>query len=318
MHLSTLVQQLLSLIAQYGGLSAAQAWSLLCGSGVFPGVTKGEFAELLRALGDKQVVMQDGTGLLLHGVVGEKFVNHYTFLAAFSSADEFRVACAGRPLGTLPLTRPLSPGSHLIFAGRRWRVVAGYPEDRLIDVVPARGGKLPSFDGVMGGKVHDRVRQEMRAVLAESVLISFLDASAMAQLREARSAYEQLGLQREVAIQRGNEVHLFTWRGDWVNDTLALMLAARGLRATNEGLCLVVLDAQVDNVLDALHGISIEPLPSGEGLAVQVANKLREKWDGLLPDNLLCKNYASSELDVTESVGAARALWASCAGQQRS
>ncbi|MGA2382567.1 MAG: DEAD/DEAH box helicase [Gemmatimonadales bacterium] len=317
MHLSTLVQQLLSLIAQYGGLSAAQAWSLLCSSELFPGITKSEFAELLGALGDKQVVMQDATGLLLHGVLGERIVNHYSFLAAFSSPDEFRVTCGGKPLGTLPLERPLAPESYLIFAGRRWRVVGCYPEDRLIDVVPARGGKLPLFDGLMGGKVHDRVRQEMRAVLAEPAVIPFLDASAMAQLSEARSSYQHLGLYRDAAIQRGTEVRLFTWQGDWVNDTLALMLTARKLRAANEGLSIMVLDAGVESVLDALFSIGHEPTPSGESLAAEVANKLKEKWDGLLPDSLLCKNYASSELEVPGAVAAARAVWTSCAAQQR-
>lgn len=317
MHLSTLVQQLLSLIAQYGGLSAAQAWSLLCGSELFPGLTKSEFAELLRALGEKQVVMQDATGLLLHGVVGERIVNHYSFLAAFSSADEFRVECGGKPLGTLPLERPLVPESYLIFAGRRWRVVGCYPEDRLIDVVPAKGGKVPLFDGLMGGKVHDRVRQEMRAVLAEPTAIPFLDATAMAQLSEARSAYQHLGLHRDAVIQRGNEVQLFTWQGDWVNDTLAVMLTARKLHATNEGLSVNVLDADVDRVFDALYDIGHEPPPSGEVLAAEVANKLRGKWDGLLPDGLLCKNYASSELEVTGAVAAAGAVWRWCSAQQR-
>jgi ATP-dependent Lhr-like helicase len=308
MHLSTLVQQLLSLIAQYGGLSAAQAWSLLCGSALFPGLTKPEFAELLRALGEKQIVMQDATGLLLHGPVGERIVNHYTFLAAFSSTEEFRVVCQGRPLGTLPLERPLVPESYLIFAGRRWQVVGCYPEEKLIDVVPARGGKLPSFDGVMGGKVHDRVRQEMRAVLAEQTIIPFLDATAMAQLREARSAYRRVGLERDALIQTGKAVQLFTWQGDWVNDTLAVMLIARGLRATSEGLSINVLQAEVESVRLALHDVGHQPPPRAEEVAAVVQNKLREKWDGLLPDGLLCKNYASSELDVEGAVATARAL----------
>jgi len=305
LHLSTLVQQLLSLIAQYGGVSAAQAWSLLCAGEVFSGVTRSDFAELLKVLGEKQVLMQDATGLLLHGPAGERLVNHYSFLAAFSSADEFRVACEGNPLGTLPLERPLLPASYLIFAGRRWKVVGCYPDDRLIDVVPARGGKLPVFDDVMGGKVHDRVRQEMRAVLAEPAAIPFLDATAMAQLEEARSAYQRLGLHRDAVIQLGTDVQLFTWQGDWVNDTLALMLTARKLIATNEGLSISVIDAEAGRVVEALEDIVREPPPRPEALAAAVANKLREKWDGLLPDGLLCRNYASSALDVPGAVAAA-------------
>ena len=43
LHLSTLVQQLLSSIAQYGGIDAAKAWQLLCAGGPFDNVSKQDF-----------------------------------------------------------------------------------------------------------------------------------------------------------------------------------------------------------------------------------------------------------------------------------
>lgn len=307
MHLSTLIQQLLSLIAQYGGVTATQAHSFLCSSGLFPSLSKVEFGQLLRALGEKQVLMQDATGVLLHGVAGEKIVNHYTFLAAFVSPEEFRVVCEGRQLGTLPIARPISAESNLIFAGRRWKVLSCQPEEKLIEVAPAKAGKLPLFDG-MGGKTHDRVRQEMRAVLHDSSPLSFLDANAMAQLAEARAAYYRLQLDRQSVVQRGSEVRIFTWQGDWVNDTLALLLLAHGLRATNEGLSISVLGAKVTGVLHALGDIANAAAPSGEQLASKVQNKTREKFDGLLPDALLCKNFASREFDIAGAIATAGRL----------
>jgi len=307
MHLSTLVQQLLSLIAQYGGLAAPRAWELLCGSALFSGCSKADFASLLRTLGEKQILMQDPTGILLHGSVGEKIVNHYSFLAAFVSVEEFRVVCRGRTLGTLPLERPLLPDSHLIFAGRRWRVEGCYPDEKRIDVVPASGGKVPTFDG-MGGKVHDRVRTEMREVLGLSSIPQFLDESAQAMLLEARHAYRRLGLDRVSIIPCGNGVSVFTWRGDWVNDTLALMLNTRNLRANNEGLSISVHEADPEVVVRALSGIGHGTLPLGEELATFVQNKQKGKWDALLPEPLLCKNFASSELDVDGAVAAAAAV----------
>ena len=307
LHLSTLVQQLLSLIAQYGGVTAQKGFSDLCASGVFPTLTKADFIELLRALREKQFVMQDSTGLLLHGEVGEKVVNHYSFLAAFISPEEFRVVCDGRPLGTLPIDRPLTPESYLIFAGRRWQVVACSPEEKRIDVVPAKGGKLPLFDG-MGGKVHDRVREEMRQVLSETVLVPFLDATAQKQLGEARDAYGQLGLATRYVTAEGDNVRVFTWQGDWVNDTLTLMLARKGLRAANEGLSITVLGNTADAVHDALLDIAEAPPLTPEEIAAKVQNKYVGKWDGLLPDQLLTRNYASEQLDVQGAVACANRL----------
>lgn len=304
MHLSTLIQQLLSLVAQYGGATAAQAWSVLCESGVFPGVTKTEFAELLRGLGEKDVLMQDSTGLLLHGGLGEKLVNHYTFYAAFTSDEEFRIVSGGKTLGSVPVSRPLEVGSYVIFAGRRWQVMGFHLTEKLIEVVPAKGGKPPLFEG-MAGKIHDRVRAEMRAVLSDAASVSFLDKQAAELLAEARSAYARLDLDTKSVFQFGNEVRVFTWRGDWVNDTLVLMLMRRGMKAANEGICLVVFDAEREGLRDVLYDIANDSPPRPEDLAQSIQNKVREKWDVLLTDELLCKSYASREIDVIGATTAA-------------
>ncbi len=297
LHLSTLIQQLLSLIAQYGGVTATKAWDLLCASGVFPAVTKQQFIDLLRALGQRELLLQDHSGLLLHGPVGEKIVNHYSFLAAFSTREEFRIVADGRQLGSLPLDRPIAEGSYLIFAGRRWQVIGCYPEDKLVQVVPARAGKVPLFDG-MAGKVHDRVRQEMRAILAEDQQVPFLDAEGAKLLSEARTAYVELDLDRHALFQDGRNVRVFTWRGDRVNDTLAMLLVRVGRQATNEGLTINVTAAPRDAVIESLRRIAESPSPDGADLVKNIRNKHLGKYDAFLPDDLLDENFAASELDI--------------------
>jgi len=307
LHLSTLIQQLLSLIAQYGGITATQAWSALCGTGVFSGISKSEFAELLRGLGEKDIVMQDSSGLLLHGSLGEKLVNHYSFYAAFTSGEEFRIVSGGRALGSVPVSRPLAEGSYIIFAGRRWQVVGLHPSEKLIEVIPAKGGKPPLFEG-MGGKVHDRVRAEMHAVLSDATPVPFLNQQAAELLAEGRSAYARLELDTRNVVQFGSEVRIFTWRGDWVNDTLVLMLGRKGIKASNEGICLVAFHAERDHLGRLLYDIAHDDPPAADALAGPVQNKVREKWDWLLPDALLCKSFASEELDVPGAMSAAKAV----------
>ena len=304
LHLSTFIQQLLSLISQRGGVTAKYAWTVLCESGVFPGISSSEFLSLLRFLGENEILVQDSSGLLLHGAVGERLVNHYSFLAAFTSSDEFRIVHGSRSLGTLPLNRPVDAGTYIIFAGRRWLVLSCEPKERLIQVEAAAGGKLPKFDG-MGGKVHDRVREEMRMVLAGEAPIAFADPTAMSLISEARAAYGRFRLSERVVIRSGDGVRVFTWRGDWVNDTLALMLTRRGLRAANEGLSLSVAKCDVPIVLTALRDIAESPIPRPETLVDVVQTKLKEKWDHLLPDQLLARNYASRELDAPGAHAAA-------------
>ncbi|HPF86091.1 MAG TPA: DEAD/DEAH box helicase, partial [Aminivibrio sp.] len=59
-HLSTLVQQTLSVIAQYGGVRADQLWTLLCGTGPFRAVGKKDYGDFLRGLGEKHALSQLG------------------------------------------------------------------------------------------------------------------------------------------------------------------------------------------------------------------------------------------------------------------
>ena len=297
LHLSTLIQQLLSLIAQGGGLTAIDAWVLLCQSRVFSGLTQKDFTELLYSLGEKGILIQEKSGLLLLGPLGERIVNHFSFLAAFVVQEEFRVTHKGRSLGTLPLSRPIKNGGYLIFAGRRWRVLSCRPDDRIIEVDPAETGKLPIFEG-MGGKVDDRVRKEMQSILSRNSSFSFLDKTAAKQLEEARSAYSRLGLKHNAFYKNGIHVQIFSWLGDWANDALALILSVHGLAAENEGLNINVRNLQYQDVLKALKEIGRTPQPTAEQLSARVQNKLKEKWDYLLTERLLNKVYASRELDI--------------------
>jgi ATP-dependent Lhr-like helicase len=141
-HGSTFVQQLLSLIAQYGGITAADAYAVLCESGPFLHITRAMFKTLLRQLAVHELIEQQKDGLLLHGVKGEKFVNHYDFYTAFVTPDEYRLMTSGTLLGTLPVVNPVTEGSFLIFAGRRWRVMDVDQEKRVIGLAPAGGGRV--------------------------------------------------------------------------------------------------------------------------------------------------------------------------------
>jgi ATP-dependent Lhr-like helicase len=309
LHGSTLIQQILSIIAERGGATAAQLWSALVASdGPFAGVSKDDFVALLRHLGALRVLTQESSGLLLHGEVGEQLVNHYTFYAAFATEEEFRLVCDGKALGTLPISRPLLPQQGVIFAGRRWRVIDVDTEKKLIVVSPDKGGAPPMFESGHS-MVHDRIRQEMRKVLAETDAVAFLDHEAQQLLQEGREHYRRAGLKTTQITQRGAEVELLTWRGDWVNDALALLLTQRGLASNNDGLVISVSGGSKDKVIEVLRGISqLEDLDPVTLLA-EAKNTLREKWDWAMPDEMARRSFASLCIDLEGARDTARALY---------
>lgn len=300
LHVSTLVQQLLSVIAERGGATAAELWASLVKDGAFSNITRDDFVLLLRHLGDKQLLIQDSSGLLLHGELGEKLVNHYEFYAAFASDEEFRIVCDGRLLGSLPVSHPLVPSQRIIFGGKRWRVIDVDSEKKIIVVAPDKGGTPPAFDGG-AGMVHDVVRQEMRQVLMEANPVPFLDAGAAALLNEAREFYQLADLSNNWLFTKGNDAVLLTWRGDWVNDGLAMLLAHVGLSATNEGVALTVSGISSDRLSDALADIAELPAPDPIQVLAEAKNLLREKWDWALPEPLLRRSFASLHLDLLDA-----------------
>lgn len=296
LHLSTLVQQLLSLVAQYGGAKAEEAWRVLCRDGAFGGVPAEVFAEFLRSLGGHDLIIQAPDGTLLLGEKGERIVNHYSFYSAFVTAEEYQLVCAGQGLGTLPISHPLSPGCYLIFAGQRWQVVNVDPNRRIVDLVPSPAGRAPKFSGG-GAFVHERIRQEMRAVYESADIPAFLDPGARTLLLEGRSAYSKFGLSHTSLVEHDGNVALFPWSGDRVVDTLLVQLRGRELPVARDGIALVLSDVNRTTVMSHLRGLAAEGPADSSQLAATISNKMVEKHHPYLNEELLSLDYGSAFLD---------------------
>lgn len=297
LHYSTLIQQVLSLIGERCGLTAATAYRVLCKDGPFSEVSEADFIELLRSLAAQGLIMQDANRLLLHGEQGEKLVNHYTFFAAFQDSREYRLRHQGKELGTLPLLRTHAPGDTLIFAGRRWQIAEIDHDKRRVELRPAAVGNLPKTGGA-GLPVHDRVREEMRAVLAGDDVPAWLDAAGSAALALARAHFSGLGLAETALITEGKTTYLFTWRGDATQEALVYLLNARGVVAANAGVCLKIYGSTEAKISDALAIIAESDLPEAAEILNRKALVCPEKWDWALPDLLFFESFAASRLDL--------------------
>lgn len=296
LHLSTLVQQLLSLIAQYGGTKAVEAWRGLCRDGAFPAVTEEVFVRLLRELGLHDLIIQSSDGTLLLGVKGERIVNHYSFYTAFVTPEEYHLVSGGHELGTLPISHPLSEGSYIIFAGQRWLVVGVDVERRIVNLDPSPAGRAPRFTGG-GAEVHERIRQEMRVVYESTDVPPFLDPNARALLQEGRDAYTRYRLNEVSIVEYESNVALFCWSGDRVLDTLLVQLRDRDLPVERDGIAIIVNDIRAEALMPHLRALAAQGPVDAVELANTVANKLVEKHHLFLSEELLSIDYASSRLD---------------------
>jgi ATP-dependent helicase Lhr and Lhr-like helicase len=242
--------------------------------------------------------VQESSGALLLGQLGERLVGSYEFYAAFASGEEWRIVQDGRALGTLPIESPVFEGMCIIFGGRRWKILNVCAEPAVLTVAPDSSGRPPMFDS---GRpmAHQRVREEMRRILQEEGEISFLDAGAQGLLREARTFYAQAELSRRAWVMDGKAVLLLPWAGDFANNALVLLLRALGLpTGSNDGLVVTCEGWPIEQLIDGCSDIVDLQEVDLLSMLKDVENLGQGKWDWALPRELLVQSYASTHLDI--------------------
>ena len=122
-HFSTLVQQILATLSQFGSMQAISLYHLLCHQSVFKNVTQQMFSVLLRHLGKLDVICQLSSGALAIGAQGERITSRFEFYAVFNTPSEFTVTTEdGTCLGNVPVESMLCAGNELTLAGSYWQI----------------------------------------------------------------------------------------------------------------------------------------------------------------------------------------------------
>ena len=299
LHLSTLVHQVLSVIAERGGASASTLHRILCQAGPFKLVSSPIFADLLRALGDPDVELleQADDGQLLLGRAGEKLVEHYSFYAVFQTPEEYRLVAEGQELGTLPVDNVLAPGTMVIFSGRRWLVLEVSDQDKVVTVMPAAAGTPPVFGGDPG-EVHDTVVERMFALLESDCQPIYMDDVSTTLLKEARRSYAELGFRSCPVFSLGEKSYAIATRcGSIKSASLALALRSHGFDVELHDGFLVAKTRQEDHdIYKALRQIgsaNIEEFDTDGGRLVF------EKFHPYLPVALLKADALSCRIDFS-------------------
>jgi ATP-dependent helicase Lhr and Lhr-like helicase len=308
LHLSTLLHQILAVIAQWGGVRVDQLWNLLCKTGPFNKVNVDQFKMMLRKMGEEKLILQLTDGLLVLGENGENLVDHYTFYAVFNTPEEYRLENSGKTLGSLPIDFPVLINQHIIFSGRRWKVTDIDIERKVISVTSAKGGKPPKFGGC-GMSIHNKVRQEMfeiyksgdhRISVGDSK-IEYLDSTALQLFKEGCSFFKVSNLDKSNFYIIGKTVYIIPWLGDKIVNTLSTVLVGKGHKVTNYSGIIEILDVSKDDILSTFKEIVEDPKPVPRDLANLVLDKCIDKFDSLLSDQLLCENYAAKVFDIDNS-----------------
>jgi len=300
MHLSTFLHQILAVIAQWGSVRADQLYFLLCEQGSFTKISIQHFKKLLSHMGTVQLIQQLNSGELVLGSEGERLTNSYTFYAVFKTPEEFRIVAGSKTLGSLPVDSLILKDQHIIFGGRRWKVTDIDDEKKVIYVTSTKGGKPPKFYG-SGMSIHDRVRQEMLSIYRTgdyridvgNQKIDFMDDLGRQLFQEGAYLFKEANLKEQPVYQGGKHCYIFSWMGDKVVNTLTVLLIRSGFVCSNFSGVIEIQNSNVDDIKKCLLDMAKDELPDETELAgkLSIQQKLTEKYDEYLPEDLLAEGY---------------------------
>lgn len=298
-HLSTLIQQLLSVIAQFGAFYPKEGWQFLCEKGVFKNVTPIMFLSLLKALGEKGVVSQLDNGQIIIGKEGERLLKKPDFYVAFQSPKDYSVINKynSKRLGTIQYLPPKD--AQIVLAGRRW-VVEGINENgQTIYVSQVKSGGKAFFGGE-GAEIDRIIVEKMRNIYLSNDFYPYLDIRTEANkyLEQARLCFNNNGLSNRSYLQYGNRAFFFTWGGWKINRTISLM-AQLYLDKKCGFSALYIVNITSDDIKRIID--AGKPLEENLAKLELRARKECQKYDYLLPDDLLDKEYARTYLDIDSS-----------------
>ena len=300
---SLLLHQTLATLASEGELSASELAGRVLNLTVFRRVSPDDFKVLLRHLLETDYLELTEAGTLIVGLAGERVVNSYKFYGVFQENIEYTVRSDSADLGTL--VAPPPPGGKVAIAGATW-MVDEVDHKRLVVYVTKIKGRVPAYFGECAGDIHTHVLERMRRVLEERCNYPFLMRNATVRLAVARRAAAGADIDRSPLINLGEDTWaLFPWLGSYaflalerlIKHKCAKQLGIKGLDPTRPYYLQFRMSAGPGEFFRTLIDEANKPFDPLDLLGPTEV-PVFEKYDSLLPPELVRKGFAEGVLDV--------------------
>lgn len=300
LHLSTFVHQILSVIAQFGGINALNLYETLIIKGAFTNISKEIFIKTLKSLSAQDLIEQSKSGELFLGLKGEKIVRNFKFYSVFNDSEEIKVIYNSKVIGTIANGLGLTIGGYLILSGKRWKIIEIY-ENKEILVEPSKGKKLPIFDATSFPETEKEIRTKMLQILKDFKEYSYLDKNATKMLTKARYYYNLIPKLEENLFKEGTSLVWFTWTSTSINLTLyAILTYFLKLNVTLRDEALILKETTKEELKNKLLEID-NNYPTALEIAALIPLKRIEKYDVFLTDELLSYSFAQNNLNLEEA-----------------
>ena len=306
---SLLCHQTLATLDSEGELTPAQLASRVLTLAYFHRVSADDFRLLLRHLLERDFIEQTESGGLIVGLAGERVTSSYKFFAVFQENVEYTVRSGSEEIGTL--CAPPPPGEKVAIAGHVW-VVDELDHERHLLYVTQVKGKVPAYFGEVAGDVNTHVLERMRRALEESAPYPYLMGHARARLRDARRVARNSRLTASPLVCLGENDKeqtmwcLLPWLGSYAFLALERLLkikcadelGIKGLDSSRPYFMTFVM-REDERAFFSVVKEAAERLEDPMELLYPAEVPYFEKYDELVPPELIRKGFACGVLDVT-------------------
>lgn len=221
-----LAYQILSIVKGSSGITLQKLIDSLKENYPFEKIQHKDRLEIIKELVNKEL-LEFIEGELIIGLRGEPIVNNKDFYSVFQGSLDFKVIYSGSKIGEIPMSLQLKEDENIFLAAKIWKIKTIDINAKKINVIPARDGKKPLFDG-LAGDVEEEIRHEMFKILYKNISFPFLDDKSKEQLCELRTDFsyftpQNFALQR-LLLPKKQGIEVYTFTSSRINRTLALIL----------------------------------------------------------------------------------------------
>ena len=197
----------------------------------------------------------------------------------------------GKELGTIHELNLLSlkPRKTFIFAAKRWEIIEVNEDTRTIQVKRSFDKGKISFDGD-AQLIHPKIHEKMKFIYESNFIPSYLAKNSIHILKNIFYEYS-------ININAKDSLILPVFCGSKIQNTLGVLFDYMDVTVEKFPIGFKASEGKMF-LINALKSIDLSKLSIQDVLSkYKRIQKMKNKFDYLLPDNILNKSYADSNLD---------------------
>ena len=287
---STLVHQVMAYLAQRRQTTLEEIWIEIAQKSFSKKISRTDFDEIINHLIKKNYIQRESRDTLILGNEGDRLTEHYNFYSVFFTPEEWTVYNESKKLGTIPLQNVFREEDAILFSGKKWKIKTADYKDKVLQVIPAKGGippRFPPYKGIM----HEEIHKKMKEIYEKEGFYKYLTGETRKFLQLSKQTYQRL-------IKFEQFLPIF--KGSGICRLASFILQSKGIEVyeldRDIGLYLNNFNrTEAIKVLKEFNDVQkINSLLDD----VPLENLCLEKYDHLLPKSILRKSFINSTFNI--------------------